>query len=439
MKKITIIFTIILMSIYNIANAASESNFKNYWYFGSKLGLSQYDHIKLLGKDIDNKEYTIFNKIGNGIFFGYQANNFLGLEIGFDWLGVIKKNIEDKNITNFFESKGIQLTSNFRYPIFKNLYLYSRLGGLFVKSNNKQYSKYNSSLFLNNSYYSASPLLAIGGDFKINDHISSRAEYQFVQNIGNNNDDDLGQKTNNSMFTISIVYTFVDKYHLPSITNLLNKARNKFYNNYGKNNILSKIKVYFKFDNSILEKKDKIILNKKLNNNIKNKNLSTDSKSEIVILGHSDYLEKDTNNILSKKRAEEVAKYLTSKNKNLLKKIIFIKGLGSNLLINEKCKKIKNYELLKKCLIIDRYVEIKILKIPQIKKKHVFYKNGLMNHNYDDFNKFNNENNFFTYNNYYDQYKNNLIFRKKLEQMFQIPIILFSIDEIINNLNLFKL
>ncbi|QJC34076.1 OmpA family protein [Enterobacteriaceae endosymbiont of Donacia cinerea] len=440
MKKITIIFMMIIMNIYNIASA--EPNFQDYWYFGSKFGLSRYDHIKLFGKDIDNKEYNIFNKIGTGVFFGYQSNNFLGLEIGFDWLGAVKKDIEEKGITNFFESKGLQLTSNFRYPIYKNIYLYSRLGGLFTQSINQQYNKNNYyKKNINNISYGIYPLIVIGGEFNINYHFSTRLEYQFSGHIGNKDIDDLGQKTNNSMFTISLLYKFTDKYHVPSIKNLIHKTKNHYYNNYGNDDILlSTTKVYFNFNKSVLGKQNKKNLNKVLDENIKNKNLSKDNSIRIVILGHSDYLEKDNDNnyILSQKRAQKIAEYLSSKNENLLKKIIIIKGLGSNLSINKNCQKIKNYNNLKKCLVIDRYVEVKILKIPKVIQKNMLCKNHfLMGHNYDYDDYLNNQmnnncnNKFFTYKKYNYQY--NFFPKNEFKKIYQIQKNLYLINKIISN------
>ncbi|QJC37297.1 OmpA family protein [Enterobacteriaceae endosymbiont of Donacia thalassina] len=436
MKKITIIFIMIIMNIYNIAYA--ESDFKDYWYFGSKFGLSQYNHIKLLGKDIDDKEYTLFNKIGNGLFFGYQSNNFLGFEIGFDWLGAVKKNIQDKNenTINFFESKGIQLTSNVRYPIFKNVYLYSRLGGLFTKSINKQYDKNNYNKNLDNIYYNLSPLMVLGGEYLINNNFSSRLEYQFAGKIGNKDYDDLGQQTNNSMITLSLIYKFTDKYHLPSIRNLINKAKNNYYNNYSNNNILSKTKVYFNSNKIILGKQNKKKLNKVIENNIKNNNLSKNNDNKIIILGHSDYLEKDNNNFLSQKRAQKIAEYLSFKNKDLIKKIIIVKGLGSNLSINKNCLKIKNYKILKKCLVIDRYVEIKILKIPKkIIKKHVFNKKLFFMNNHHKGYKYNYGDNDYL-NNEIHNFKNKLFIYKqcfniisKLDQMYKIQKNLYLINK----------
>ncbi|QJC36478.1 OmpA family protein [Enterobacteriaceae endosymbiont of Donacia simplex] len=438
MKKITIIFIMIIMNIYNVANA--ESNFQDYWYFGSKFGLSRYDHIKLLGKDIDNQEYNVFNKIGTGVFFGYQSNNFLGFELGFDWLGAIKKNIKEEGIINFFESKGIQLTSNIRYPVYKNIYLYSRLGGLFTQSINQQYNKNNYyRKNINNIQYGLYPLIVMGGEFQINRFFSSRVEYQFSGKIGNNDINNLGQKTNNSMFTISLVYNFTDKYHLPSIKNLIHKAKTHYYNNYSNDDVLSKTKVYFNFNKSILGKQNRKKLNKILDKNIKNKNLDKDNETKIIILGHSDYLEKDNDNnyALSQKRAQKIAEYLSLKNKDLFNKIILIKGLGSNLSINKNCQKIKNYKNLKNCLVIDRYVEIKILKTPKIIKKNILYKkHSLMDHNYDhdDYlnNQMNNHNNkFFIYKKF--SYSCNSIYRREFKKIYQIQKELYLINEIISN------
>ncbi|QJC36890.1 OmpA family protein [Enterobacteriaceae endosymbiont of Donacia vulgaris] len=437
MKKITIIFIMIIMNIYNIANA--ESNFQEYWYVGSKFGLSRYDHIKLFGKDIDNQEYNIFNQIGTGAFFGYQSNNFLGFELGFDWLGAVKKNLTEEGITNFFESKGVQLTSNIRYPIYKNIYLYSRLGGLFTQSINQQYIKNNDyRKNINNLQYGIYPVLAIGGEFKINRFFSSRLEYQFSGKIGNNDIYNLGQKTNNSMFTINLVYKFTDKYHLPSFKKLIHKAKNNYYTNYSNNNVLLTTKVYFNFNKSDLGPQNKKKLNQVLNENIKNKNLSKDNENKIIILGYSDYLEKDNNNyVLSQKRAQKIAEYLALKNKNLFNKIIIIKGLGSNLLINKNCQKIKNYKKLKNCLVIDRYVEIKIIKTPKILQKNILYKrHSLMDHNYDHDDYLNNQMN--NYNNELFIYKKlsypyNFLFTKEYQKIYHIKKEVYLINKIISN------
>ncbi|QJC34482.1 outer membrane beta-barrel protein [Enterobacteriaceae endosymbiont of Donacia crassipes] len=404
MKKIIIIFTIIMISIHNIANA--KSNFKDYWYFGSTFGLSQYNNIKLLEKDIDDKEYTFFNKLGNGFFLGYQTNNFLGLELGLDWLGTIKKNI-DNNIKNVFEVKGIQLTTNIRYPIFTNLYLYTRLGGFFAKSYFNQFSNNYKYHNLDNLYYNVSPLFSFGSEYQIKDNLSSRIEYRVIKNIGNKNDDSLGQKTNNFMFSISIIYKFFDKYHLPSVKNLINKSKNYYNNNYG-NNLLSKEKFFIKiFKNIFLNKKNKKILHKFFS--LKLKNLLNNINTKIVALDHINYFEQNhKNNFLFQKRTEEIAKYLLSINNHLAKKIIFVKELENNLFINKKYQKIHNHKLLEKYLITNRSVKIKILKFFKPIKKYFFIKKKLINyknnyHYYDYFNK------LYVYQSILFMYKNFII------------------------------
>ncbi|QJC36069.1 OmpA family protein [Enterobacteriaceae endosymbiont of Donacia cincticornis] len=402
MKKIIIIFTIIMISIHNIANA--KTNFKDYWYFGSTFGLSHYNNIKLLGKDIDDKEYNFFNKLGNGFFLGYQTNNFLGLELGLDWLGTIKKNIEN-NMKNVFEVKGIQLTTNIRYPIFRNLYLYTRLGGFFAKSYYYQFSNNNKYYNLDNLYYNVSPLFSFGGEYQIKDNLSSRIEYQLIKNIGSKNNDDLGQNTNNFMFSISIIYKFFNKNHTPLIKNLINKSKNYYYNNYGNKNLISKEKFFFKFKSISLTKENKNILEKLFK--FKLKNLLNDINTKIIILGHSDYLEKNhKNNFLSQKRAEKIAKYILSIDNHLVKKIIFVKGLENNLFINKKCQKIQNRRLLKKCLVIDRYVEIKILNFSKPIKKSFFTKKKLTNYKNNYYNCFYK---LYTYQSILFMYKNFII------------------------------
>ncbi|QJC35257.1 outer membrane beta-barrel protein [Enterobacteriaceae endosymbiont of Donacia proxima] len=403
MKKIIIIFTIIMISIHNIANA--KSNFKDYWYFGSTFGLSQYNNIKLLGKDIDDKEYTFFNKLGNGLFLGYQTNNFLGLELGLEWLGIIKKNIND-NIKNFFEVKGIQLTTNIRYPIFKNLYLYTRLGGFFAKSYYNRFSNNYKYYNLDNLYYNVSPLFSFGGEYQIKDNLSSRIEYRVIKNIGSKNDDNLGQKTNNFMFSISIIYKFFDKHHLPTIKNLINKSKN-YYSNYSHNNFMSKKKFFLKFRSIFLNKKDKSILNKLFK--LKLKNLLSNFSNKILILRYVDYYEKNIkNNFLVQKEAKLVVKYLLFINNYLTKKNIFVKRLEKKLFFNKKYRKINNYKILKKYLIKNRYVKIKILRFIKSIKKYFFTKKNLVNYknNYNSYDYFNK---LYIYQSILFMYKNFII------------------------------
>ncbi|QJC33263.1 OmpA family protein [Enterobacteriaceae endosymbiont of Donacia clavipes] len=369
MRKITIFFIIIIITnICNIANAESNNN---YWYFGPKIGWSQYNNIKLFGKDINNKSYSHFNNISPGFFFGYQENNFLSFEMGFDWLGIIRKNIQDQNIKNFFESNGLQLSTKIKFPIYKKLSLYSRFGGFFAKTTNKQ-SNYDKKI--DESYYSASPLFAFGGEYKINKNWSSRLEYQWIKNIGNKNIFNLGQKTNNSILSISIFYKFINTHQprLPSIRNFINNIKNKKHNNFENKNLV--YKVFFNFDDFNLHKEAKKILDKIINKNKKNnkKFLNT----ELLILGHSDFLgEKIYNKSLSQKRAEKVIEYLNSKKNNNFCKKVIVKGLGS-LPINKNCILIKNYKLLKKCLVLDRYVEIKFLK--NYKTYKFYFNNNLL-------------------------------------------------------------
>ncbi|QJC35082.1 outer membrane beta-barrel protein, partial [Enterobacteriaceae endosymbiont of Donacia piscatrix] len=369
MKKIIIIFTIIMISIHNIANA--KSNFKDYWYFGSTFGLSQYNNIKLLEKDIDDKEYTFFNKLGNGLFLGYQTNNFLSLELGLEWLGIIKKNINN-NIKNFFEVKGIQLTTNIRYPIFRNLYLYTRLGGFFAKSYFSQFSKNNKYYNLDNLYYNVSPLFSFGGEYQIKNNLSSRIEYRVIKNIGSKNNDNLGQKTNNFMFSISILYKFFDKNQLPTVKNLINKPKNYHYN-------IFKEKFFFRFKSIFFKKKNKNILNKSFK--LKLKKLLSEINTKILVLYYSDYFKRNNKNILLyKKRIKIIAKNLLSINRYLVKKNVFIKKLENNLFFYKKNKQINSYKFSKKCLIKNNYIRIKILKFIKPIKKYFLIKKNLVNY-----------------------------------------------------------
>ncbi|QJC29927.1 porin OmpA [Enterobacteriaceae endosymbiont of Plateumaris sericea] len=341
MKKIVIVIATIFISFfYNINNVIADTvkNNKNNWYLGSKIGWSQYDN--LLGfSSINPKDFSKINKLGSGLFLGYKENRYLNFELGYDWLGLISHHY--KNTTNSFKAQGIQLSTKISYPIFGNLDLYSRLGAIITRidvKNNYNFYDY---------FYNATPLMSLGGEYKINNNWSSRLEYQFTRKIGDN--DMVGQETNNSMLVFGLSY-FFNKHKPAKIINTI------LYKRLSNNRFNIKSNIFFKFNDSTLQEQSK----RTLDSIIKRLKTINYQNNAIHIVGFTDFIGKKKYNLsLSKKRANIVSEYLVSK--GILKKYLFIQGLGSiRSEDNTDCKKFNNYQLLKNCLESDRMVEIDI-------------------------------------------------------------------------------
>ncbi|QJC28597.1 OmpA family protein [Enterobacteriaceae endosymbiont of Plateumaris consimilis] len=336
MKKIVIIvFTVFISFCYNINNVIANT-VKNNWYLGSKIGWSQYDN--LLGFSNTEKNDSKVNKLGSGLFIGYKENNILNFELGYDWLGLVSH--KQKNLINLFQAQGIQLSAKIICPIYGSLDFYSRLGAIVtridVKKNN--HTEY---------FYNATPLLSLGGEYKLNNSWSSRLEYQFTKEIGNN--DIIGQETNNSMLVFGLSYLF----NKHKSTEIIDKIFVKRLNN---QRFHLKSKIFFKYDDFTLQNRSKMMLNQVVH---KLKFIQYQNHYAYII-GYADFIGKKQYNLsLSKKRSDIVSKYLILQ--GIPEKHLYIQGLGSTKSENHtNCKKIKNYKLLKKCLASDRVVEIDI-------------------------------------------------------------------------------
>nr|WP_239413519.1 outer membrane beta-barrel protein [Aeromonas salmonicida] len=108
------------------AHAAGQDNT---WYGGAKLGWSNFygvdeNNITTL-LDEDNDE------VGAGAFAGYQINQNLGIELGYDYLGNYKYSGTRSGaaFNDKVEAQLAQLTLKLGFPVAENLDLYGRLGG----------------------------------------------------------------------------------------------------------------------------------------------------------------------------------------------------------------------------------------------------------------------------------------------------------------------
>ncbi len=312
MKKIIIIFLIIIF-LFNSLFAQKKKFFHNSMYIGYKLGWSKYNDLEKINKKFQNN-----NKNGKGFFIGYKANKNLSFEFGYDLLGQIKE--KKKFNTYLFKTQGLNLVSKINLPIFNNLDIYTKLGGIITNSiySEENKIKKNKKDFIDTRI---SPLISLGIEYKINSYLFSRIDYQWIYNIGNKYF--LKEEPNNNFLNFNLIY--------------------KYKNNIKKNNKIKNLNFYIKFN------KNKFILN-----NINTNKLNYIFEKNIFINKYI-YKIKIINYILNKKnkfnKLKSIYKKINCIEKYFLKKGIDYSKLNKKIYyLNFKKNKKKifnNYTIIK--------------------------------------------------------------------------------------------
>ena len=148
MKKTAI--AVALGGLFMMASAQAAPQ-DNTWYAGGKLGWSNYQVGK---KDVSNAftsyDITRHDSVGGGLYAGYQFNQYLGLEGGYDYLGNLKYSATPSS-DDTFRTQGVSLAAKLGYEIAQGVDLYGKAGGFgyFSKGEGK-------------SDNGLSPLLAVG-------------------------------------------------------------------------------------------------------------------------------------------------------------------------------------------------------------------------------------------------------------------------------------
>ncbi|MGL5431021.1 MAG: OmpA family protein [Vibrio sp.] len=128
-------------------------------YIGGKVGKSWLDDACLTGQSCDDDDKVF------GAFLGYQANKWLSLEAGYDYLGKFTAaGLADDKVT------AITLAPKLSIPLGEKFALYGKVGGAFVDYGDKDDYSY---------------LGAAGLEFNANHNVSLRLEYQNITDINN--------------------------------------------------------------------------------------------------------------------------------------------------------------------------------------------------------------------------------------------------------------
>ena len=170
MNKTVIAMAISTLCLMSVAQAAPKDNT---WYLGGKMGWSNYQKggvsDTLTNYDTDN------DGVGVGVYGGYQLNSWLGFEGGYDYLD--KMAYTSTLGDNDFKSQGVQLSAKVSYAFNPVVDLIGRVGGFAYESDNND-----------ESVSGVSPLLAIGTEYAPNREWGARLEYQWISQIGDEED-----------------------------------------------------------------------------------------------------------------------------------------------------------------------------------------------------------------------------------------------------------
>ncbi|WP_340147551.1 OmpA family protein [Buchnera aphidicola] len=249
--------------------------------------------------------------------------------------------------------QNFQISTRFNYFLTNNFIVYTRTG---VESNLREnyfsnLLKYKGS-FLNNNI---KPVLSVGIEYKADDVMSTRLEYERVSKISNFNN---LLNCDNDSLNFNILWNF-DDFSWKSLKKSLS-----FYHNSSNtviNKDINRINLFedisFNSNSSKITPFGETVLNKLIYNlkNMKLKNVS------MLILGNSDRLEiKNKNNkFLALSRAESVLKYF--KKHDIFIENTKIRSLDNHDSISNRiCTNKNNKTFLKNCLSPDRRVEILI-------------------------------------------------------------------------------
>ncbi|MGL4861391.1 MAG: porin OmpA, partial [Enterobacteriaceae bacterium] len=294
---------------------------------------------------------------GAGAFAGYQYNQYLGFELGYDWLGRMDSASRNnfpagKSYNGKYDAQGIQLTTRLSYPIMQDLDIYTRLGGFMYRAavSYKDTSSVNNS---GNSWsktdYGFAPLAAAGVEYAINDDWAVRMDYQWIWHLGDKSNIDT--KPSNSMLSVGGIYRFgrAESYvaPAPAPAPAAEPQVTRF-------TLTSD--VLFNFNKATLKPEGQQALDQ-LYSQITQANPQTGTA---VVVGYTDRIGSEHYNLkLSEDRARHVMDYLVSK--GIPADRITARGMGkANPVTGSTCDSIRNRNALIECLAPDRRVEIEV-------------------------------------------------------------------------------
>ncbi|MDX8000324.1 porin OmpA [Xenorhabdus sp. Reich] len=354
MKKTAIAVAVAVAAFATTAQAAPKDNT---WYTGAKLGWSQYHDVNFYGNGYDNRignGPTRKSQLGAGAYVGYQANPYLGFELGYDWLGRMAYKGSVNN--GAFRAQGVQLTTKLSYPVLDNLDVYTRLGGMVWRADSSATYNANAAspaqLRKKDNDTGVSPLAAIGVEYALTKNLATRLDYQWVNNIGDATS--VGARPDNGLLSVGVSYRFgQDEAPAPVVVPPAPVVPAPIVEN---QSFTLRSDVLFNFNKSTLKTEGTQELD-----NLYNQLAKIDpTQGKVLVVGYTDRIGSQHYNLpLSQKRAQSVADYLVAK--GIPANSIQAEGRGKESPVTgSTCDNIKVRTKLIDCLAPDRRVIINI-------------------------------------------------------------------------------
>lgn len=170
-------------------------------YVGAKAGwVYSHDACEGQASSCDN------DSVGGGLFVGYQVNDWLALEVGYDDLGNITAGypaLEQPDVTAHYkgEMQGFELAAKPYWKVNENLTLFTKLGTLAWRmdvTGDEPGFKHSAS---DDDW---SLLLGGGAEYAFGSNWSALLEYQWIDNLGGSSTGG----TDVSMVSVGLVYHF---------------------------------------------------------------------------------------------------------------------------------------------------------------------------------------------------------------------------------------
>ncbi|MGL4716775.1 MAG: porin OmpA [Aeromonas sp.] len=352
----------------------------NTWYVGGKAGWSNYygvDYNQQVKEVVDLVEPdNKHNDLGIGTFVGYQLDQNVAFEFGYDWLGKYKL---DKTASVGSESVGlsgearaqmIQATMKIGFPVTTELDIYGRLGGGYAWTESEASAWYRDSANPGNNessaskghkYHGAAFVGALGAEYTINRDWAARLEYQYTTPLGNTSDERSGIELDNGLLSIGMLYRFGQQggeVAAPAPAPVVAEPAPVAV--VAPKTFSLSSDVLFEFNSAIL----KPAANQALDTLFSQIVAANPKDGVATVVGYTDRIGSDGYNLsLSEQRAQSVASYLVAK--GLYADKVRVEGRGeANPVTGNSCAEGAKSVLIA-CLAPDRRVEIQLEGVSQ--------------------------------------------------------------------------
>lgn len=345
MKK-TLIAVAVTGFAVSAVNAAPQSET---FYVGAKSGWATLHHDV---NELDHKkggEYGINrHSVTYGVFGGYQIIDNLAFELGYDYFGRVRGNMQNVRALKH-TMHGTSLAFKGNYTLFNNLDAYAKLGTALVRNDAKYYNTQN-----RHHHLDIAVLLGAGVEYDLTPSLAARVEYQWLRpssdlrNIVSKNKQRMSDEIyGHEVHSVSagLTYRFGHKVAPAVVTPEVVTKRFAFNSD-----------VLFDFGKADLKQAAVETLDSAY---AEIQNLSLVSPN-VQVNGYTDRIGKDEPNLaLSQRRAESVANYMVAKGIEADK--VTAVGYGkANPVTGNTCDSVKGRSALVACLAPDRRVELQV-------------------------------------------------------------------------------